>query len=82
MLHLAAVAKKLSSLPPLPLSLTSDNVWLLKIIGIEDRFVLGSKAGQMKAISYLSKIENLIGVLATTRNLEHDQKGVMVLDNA
>ena len=53
---------------PLPLSLPSENDWLLKIIEIQDRFVLGLYRRQMKAISYLGKVERLLGVPATNRN--------------
>ena len=62
------LAKRLPARPPLPLSLPSDKDWLLKIIAIEDRFVLGLYRRQMKAISYLGKIEKNFGVAATTRN--------------
>ena len=57
-----------SQLPPLPLSLPSDDDWLLKIIAIQGRFVLGLYRRQMKAISYLGKIEKRLGVPVTTRN--------------
>jgi len=57
-----------SQLPPLPLSLPSDEAWLLKIIAIQSRFVLGLYRREMKAISYLGKIEKLLGVPVTTRN--------------
>jgi uncharacterized protein (DUF1697 family) len=62
------LAKRLPARPPLPLRLPSDKDWLLKIIAIEDRFVLGLYRRQMKAISYLGKIEKNFGVAATTRN--------------
>src|SRR5206468_8565916 len=62
------LAKRLPSPPPLPLNLPSDNDWLLKIIAIENRFVLGLYRRQMKAISYLGKLEKLLAVPATTRN--------------
>ena len=62
------LAKRLPSPPPLPLCLPSDDDWLLKIIAIENRFVLGLYRRQMKAISYLGKIEKLLGAPATTRN--------------
>ena len=45
------LAKRLPSPPPLPLCLPSDNDWLLKIIAIENRFVLGLYRRHMKAIS-------------------------------
>ena len=62
------LAKRLPSPPPLPLCLPSDNDWLLKIIAIESRFVLGLYRRQMKAISYLGKVERLLGIPATNRN--------------
>jgi uncharacterized protein (DUF1697 family) len=53
--------------------------WLLKIIAIEDRFVLGLYRRQMKAISYLGKLEKLLGVPATTRNWNTIEKIVKIL---
>jgi uncharacterized protein (DUF1697 family) len=53
---------------PFPLNLPSDKDWLLKVITIQDRFVLGIYRRQMKAISYLGKIEKLLGVPVTTRS--------------
>jgi uncharacterized protein (DUF1697 family) len=71
-----------SQLPPLPLGLPSNDDWLLKIIAIQDRFVLGLYRRQMKAISYLGKIEKLLGVPATTRNWNTIQKVVQILNDA
>lgn len=68
-----------SQLPPLPLGLPSDNDWLLKIIAIQDRFVLGLYRREMKAINYLGQIERKFGVAATTRNWNTIQKVVQVL---
>jgi uncharacterized protein (DUF1697 family) len=65
-----------------PLSLPSDYDWLLKIIAIQDRFVLGLYRRQMKAISYLGKIEKLLGVPTTTRNWNTIQKVVEILNDA
>ena len=62
------LSKRLRSPPPLPLCLPSDDEWLLKIIAIENRFVFGLYRRQMKAISYLGKIEKLLGIPATNRN--------------
>jgi uncharacterized protein (DUF1697 family) len=62
------LAKRPPSPFPLPLCLPSDDDWLLKIIAIENRFVLGLYRRQMKAITYLGKIEKLLGVPATNRN--------------
>lgn len=64
---------------PLPLNLPSADGWLLKIIAIQDRFVLGLYRRQMKAISYLGKIEKLLGMPATTRNWNTIEKVVTIL---
>ena len=66
-------------LPALPLSLPSDGDWPLKIIAIQDRFVLGVYRRHMKAIGYLGKIEKLLGVAATTRNWNTILKVAQVL---
>src|SRR6202790_2542090 len=66
-------------LPPLPFSLPSDDDWLLKIIAIQDRFVLGLYRREMKAIGYLGKIEKLLGVPATTRNWNTIDKVAKIL---
>ncbi len=75
----SVLAERLRALPPLPLSLPSDDDWLLKIIAIQDRFVLGLYRRQMKAISYLGKIEKKIGVAATTRNWNTIEKIAKIL---
>ena len=72
------------SLPlPLPLnlphSLPSPDDWLLRIIAIQGRFVLGLYRRHMKAIGYLGKIEKLLGVPATTRSWNTIQKVVEIL---
>ena len=73
------LAKRLPSPPPLPVSLPSDDDWVLRIIAIEDRFVLGLYRRQMKAISYLGKIEKLLGVPATNRNWNTIEKVAKIL---
>jgi uncharacterized protein (DUF1697 family) len=75
----SVLAKRLRALPPLPLSLPSDDDWLLKIIAIQDRFVLGLYRRQMKAISYLGKIEKRLGVAVTTRNWNTIEKVAKIL---
>ena len=73
------LAKRLPARPALPLSLPSDDDWLLKIIAIENRFVLGLYRRQMKAISYLGKIEKQLGVPVTTRNWNTIEKVAKIL---
>ena len=76
------LARCLRAPPSLPLSLPSDDEWLLKIIAIENRFVLGVYRRQMKAISYLGKVEKLLGVPATNRNWNTIQKVAQLLNDA
>jgi uncharacterized protein (DUF1697 family) len=64
----------------LPLNLPSDDDWLLKVIAIQDRLVLGLYRRQMKAISYLGKIEKLLGVPVTTRNWNTIEKVAKILE--
>jgi uncharacterized protein (DUF1697 family) len=80
----SVLAKSLPLLLPLnlPHCLPSPEDWLLKITGIQDRFVLGVYRREMKAIGYLGKIEKLLGVPATTRNWNTIQKVVQILAQA
>ena len=73
------LAKRLRKPPPLPLNLPSEDDWLLKIIAIQGRFVLGLYRRQMKAIGYLGKIEKLLGVPATTRSWSTIEKVATIL---
>lgn len=73
------LAKRPLSRPALPLYLPSDTDWLLKVIAIENRFVLGIYRRHMKAIGYLGKLEKLFGVPATNRNWNTIQKIAKIL---
>jgi uncharacterized protein (DUF1697 family) len=75
----SVAAKRVPTSPPLPLSLPSDDDWLLKIIAIQDRFILGLYRREIKAISYLGKIEKLLGVPVTTRNWNTIEKVAKIL---
>ena len=72
-------AKPLRPPFPLPLNLPSDADWLLKVIAIQDRFVLGLYRRQMKAISYLGKIEKRLDVPVTTRSWNTIEKVAKIL---
>ena len=60
--------KPLPKRPALPIGLPTMDDWLVKVIAIKGQFVLGLYRREMKAISYLGKIEKLFGVPATNRN--------------
>ena len=74
------LAKRIAHPPALPLCLPSENDWLLKVIAVQNRFVLGLYRRQMKAISYLGKIEKLLGVPATNRNWNTILKVAKILE--
>lgn len=65
--------------PMLPLTLPSDADWLVKVIAIQGRFVLGVYRRDIKAIGYLGKIEKQFGIPATNRNWNTMEKVVQVL---
>jgi uncharacterized protein (DUF1697 family) len=75
----SVAAKRIATPPLLPLNLPSEDEWLLKIIAIRERFILGLYRRQMKAIGYLGKIEKLLGVPATTRSWNTIRKVVQIL---
>lgn len=79
LLRASNIEHQRSQLLSLPVSLPSDNDWLLRIIAIRGRFVLGLYRRQMKAISYLGKIEKLLGVPATTRSWNTIEKVAKIL---
>jgi uncharacterized protein (DUF1697 family) len=78
----SVAAQPIATRPPLPFNLPSENEWLLKVIAIREKFILGLYRRQMKAIGYLGKIEKVLGVPATTRNWNTIEKIVKLLRNA
>lgn len=67
---------------PCPFGLPTREKWLLKIISMEKRFVLGLYRREMKAIGYLGRIEKLLGVPATTRSWNTIEKVVNILKSS
>jgi uncharacterized protein (DUF1697 family) len=64
----SVLARRPLSTLSLPICLPSANGWLLKILAREGQFVFGVYRRHMKVIGYLGKIDQLLGVRATTRN--------------
>jgi uncharacterized protein (DUF1697 family) len=64
----SVLAKRPRVLPSIPISLPPDGKWLLRILATQNRFLFGLYRRQMKAISFLSAIDKIFGVSATTRN--------------
>jgi len=72
-------AKPHRALPPLPMVLPADGEWLIRILASEGQFVFGAYRRQMKAISYLGRVEKIFGVPLTTRNWNTVEAIVRVL---
>lgn len=75
----SVAAKRIAKPPSVPFNLPSEDEWLLRVIAIREKFILGLYRRQMKAIGYLGKIEKLLGVPATTRNWNTIEKIVKLL---
>jgi uncharacterized protein (DUF1697 family) len=65
---LSILAKPHSPALSIPMRLPADGEWLLRIIASNGRYLFGVYRRQMKVISYLGKIEKLVGMPVTTRN--------------
>ena len=73
------LARRLTKPPPLPLQLPSADDWMLKVIAIRNQLVLGIYRREMKAISFLGKLEKLLGVPATNRSWNTMERVIKVL---
>ena len=51
-----------------PVTFPPDGQWFVRVIASKDQFVFGVYRRHMKTIGYLSRIDKLFGVRATTRN--------------
>jgi uncharacterized protein (DUF1697 family) len=74
--------KRPQKLPTVPLNLPSEGDWLLRLIAIQNQFVLGIYRRQMKAIGYLGKIEKILEVPGTVRNWNTIEKVVKILQGS
>ncbi len=54
--------------PRLPMNLPSEGRWLLKVLALDGRFVVGLYRRQMKVIRHLGTLDRHFGVPLTTRN--------------
>ena len=64
----SVLSKRPRSAPPTPMNFPANGEWLLKILAIDNRFVVGVYRRHMKVIGYLGTFDRLFGVPATTRN--------------
>jgi uncharacterized protein (DUF1697 family) len=64
----SVLARRPRASAPLLVTLPASGEWGLKVLSVQDRFVLGLFRRQMKAIGYLTQLEKILGVPVTTRN--------------
>jgi uncharacterized protein (DUF1697 family) len=64
----SVLSQRPRSAPSMPIFFPSSGRWLVKVIGRDDRFVVGVYRRHMKVISYLGTFDRIFGVRATTRN--------------
>jgi len=51
----------------LPLTLPAEGDWCVQVLGAQDRFIWGLHRREMRAISYLGRLEKAVGAPLTTR---------------
>jgi hypothetical protein len=64
----SVLARRPRLTPTLPLCLPARGRWLLKIVALDHRFVVGQYRRHLKVIGYLGSIDRLFGTPATTRS--------------
>jgi uncharacterized protein (DUF1697 family) len=69
-------------LPSIPVCIPAKGKWLVRILSRHDRFLFGLYRREMKTITCLSKIDDLFGVPATTRNWNVIRAILKVLDKS
>jgi uncharacterized protein (DUF1697 family) len=67
--------------PSIPACIPAKGKWLVRILSRHDRFLFGVYRREMKTITCIGKIDNLFGVLATTRNWNVIRAILKVLEN-
>ena len=55
-------------MPAMPIMLPPSGEWLVRIIEVKGRFILGEYRRHMKTIGYLGQLDKLFGAKVTTRN--------------
>lgn len=64
----SVLARAPRSTLPTPLVLPPDGEWLVKVVAVDGKLVLGMYRRHMKVIGYLGKLDRMFGCAATTRN--------------
>ena len=64
----SVLSRRPRSAPSMPMRVPPGGAWLLKILAMDNRFVVGLYRRHMKVIGYLGTLDRLFGVSVTTRN--------------
>lgn len=64
----SVLSRRPRAAPSTPIRFPATGKWLLKVLARENRFVFGLYRRHMKTIGYLSTLDRVFGVPATTRN--------------
>jgi uncharacterized protein (DUF1697 family) len=64
----SVLAKRRPPVAPMPLDLPASGPWGVRILAHRGQFVVGLYRREMKGIAHLGRIEQILGVPATTRN--------------
>jgi uncharacterized protein (DUF1697 family) len=64
----SVLAKRPAASLRAPMTFPSTGDWVLRVVAIEGRFVVGVYRRQMKAIDYLGRLDRVFGMPMTTRN--------------
>ena len=70
------------SAPRLPMNIPSRGTWLVKVLALDGRFIVGLYRRHMKVIGYLGTLDRVFGVSLTTRNWNTVTAIAKVLDLA
>ena len=62
------LARQPRAIPELPLTVPAGGSWLVKVLAVEDRFVVGVYRRRIEAISCIGKLDKVFGSPLTTRN--------------
>ena len=78
----SVLARSPRKTPPTPMNLPSTGTWLVRVLAMERRFVVGLYRRQMKAIGCLGTLDRVYGVAVTTRNWNTITTIAKVLDHS
>lgn len=77
----SVLAKRRESPRPVPFDLPESGPWGVRVIECDRQFVLGIYRREMKAISWLGRLDKLFGAPVTTRNWNTIAAIAKTLDN-